>query len=576
MKTVWINAWKMWKLGLQGAPKWVIGSQLIMGTLDVVPIVLSIVATTILFDQAVAIYAQEASTSAIIWPIIFFATMLISRAIINVLSNYTFATAFRKMEAYLAKLVAEKSAKLEPITYEDPKLLDEINKATNAVPFAFRMGTMIIGNAIMVATFGLGLGIYLYFLNPLLTLALVFAFAPKMLALTIQTPLYSKLEDKSGALRRESSAYEEAMSGREFAKETRMLGAFDFFQAKYLNVVKRLNLETWRADSKVAAIDLLMSLMTGIGYLAIIYLLFVSLQSGVISVGEFAAVFGGVATWVFYIVDNMTVMVEMSMKNVGGVTFFLKFLELPEQVRTVQTSDSPRQIQIKNVNFTYPNAAKPSLRNLNLTIQPGETIAIVGENGAGKSTLTKLLLGIYEPTEGEVTGIPDRASAVFQKFQRYQLKLCDNITLSNISDTSEIAPVLEKAGVAVNSESYPQGADTILSREFDGVDLSGGQWQRVAIARGLYRQHDLIVLDEPTAAIDPIEESRLYEKFAELAQDKTAIIVTHRLGSAKITDRIIVMDRGEIVQIGTHQELVSAEGLYQKMYQAQEAWYMSA
>jgi len=115
----------------------------------------------------------------------------------------------------------------------------------------------------------------------------------------------------------------------------------------------------------------------------------------------------------------------------------------------------------------------------------------------------------------------------------------------------------------------------MLSREFDGVDLSGGQWQRVAIARGLYRYHDLIVLDEPTAAIDPLEESRLYEKFAEISKDKTAIIVTHRLGSAQIADRIVVLDNGAISEMGTHQELLDRKGHYARMYEAQASWYVS-
>lgn len=115
----------------------------------------------------------------------------------------------------------------------------------------------------------------------------------------------------------------------------------------------------------------------------------------------------------------------------------------------------------------------------------------------------------------------------------------------------------------------------MLSREFDGVDLSGGQWQRVSIARGLYRLHDLIVLDEPTAAIDPLEESRLYEKFAEISKDKTSVIVTHRLGSAKIADKIVVLDKGKVVETGTHQELLANKGQYSEMYESQSSWYMN-
>ena len=583
MKTVWINAWKMWKLGMKGEPKWNVASQLTT-ILDVVPIVASIIATAFLFNRASEIYNGTAEASSIIVPLVVFASILIFRNIIMVLSNHVFSTMFLKMQAYHAKIVAEKSARLAPITYENPQLLDAINKAITAIPQAHRGGIAIIGNALMVLTFGLFLGIYLYLLNPLLVLALAFAFVPKMIALAIQTPLYSKLEDKSGPLRREATAYEDAMGDREFLKETRILGAFSFFQAKYLEVVKLLNVQTWKADAKAASIDLLMSLFTGIGYMAIIYLLFHSLSVGTITVGEFAAVFGGVATWVFYIVDNMVMIVDQSTRNIGGVSAFLNFLELPETALGEKALDFSGDIQLKNVNFTYPNAGKPSLRNLNLSVKAGETLAIVGVNGSGKSTLTKILMGIYEPTEGEalVGGVSTKetsyqgVSAVFQKFQHYQMTLKENIQIGDVHYSGDIFNVMEQAGVLVNSNAYPNGTDTVLSREFDGVDLSGGQWQRVAIARGLYRNHELIVLDEPTAAIDPIEESRLYEKFAEISADKTAIIVTHRLGSAKIADRIIVMDNGEIAEVGTHQELLGANGLYAKMYSAQESWYISA
>ena len=134
--------------------------------------------------------------------------------------------------------------------------------------------------------------------------------------------------------------------------------------------------------------------------------------------------------------------------------------------------------------------------------------------------------------------------------------------------------MLHRAGVNEKGEEFAQGFDTILSREFGGTDLSGGQWQRLAIARGLYRQHNLIVLDEPTAAIDPLKETEIYQKFAECAKDKTAVIITHRLGSAKIADRIVVLHKGRIAEQGTHEELMNRRGIYSEMYHEQAKWYL--
>ena len=163
-------------------------------------------------------------------------------------------------------------------------------------------------------------------------------------------------------------------------------------------------------------------------------------------------------------------------------------------------------------------------------------------------------------------------SGVFQKYQRYKMTLRENVTISDMTmevDENKIKSVLEEAGF----EKDNVGLDDMLSPEFNGLDISGGQWQRVAIARGLYRVNGFIVLDEPTSAIDPIEETKIYKKFAELAKGKCALVVTHRIGSAKLADRIIVMDAGKVVDMGTHKELIARPGQYAKMWEAQAQWY---
>jgi ATP-binding cassette subfamily B protein len=160
------------------------------------------------------------------------------------------------------------------------------------------------------------------------------------------------------------------------------------------------------------------------------------------------------------------------------------------------------------------------------------------------------------------------------------MTLKENIKISDGNNSADVGTVLEQAGIDVTGKSFPQGLETMLSREFhvdyhlkEGVDLSGGQWQRVALARGLYRLHNVVVLDEPTAASDPLEESRIYSQFVEISKGKTAIIVTHRLGSTKIADRVIVMDKGKIVESGSHGELLQNNGVYAEMYKSQAYWY---
>jgi ATP-binding cassette subfamily B protein len=223
------------------------------------------------------------------------------------------------------------------------------------------------------------------------------------------------------------------------------------------------------------------------------------------------------------------------------------------------------------------------LDDISLIIRQGETLAIVGENGAGKTTLTKIIMGLYNPTSGTARyGENDignyvsksrfnRVSGVFQNFVRYKLTARENIVISDVETAGDVMQAADEAGAQFTN--LPNGLDTMLSRDFDGTELSGGQWQRIAIARGLYRNYDMIVLDEPTAAIDPIEESNIFRLFSESAKGKTAILVTHRLGSTKIADRILLMEAGRICELGTHEQLMQQNGKYAQMYREQASWY---
>ena len=225
---------------------------------------------------------------------------------------------------------------------------------------------------------------------------------------------------------------------------------------------------------------------------------------------------------------------------------------------------------------------------MNLELESGTTLALVGANGAGKATLAKLLLGLYVPTAGRVdrdgvdtreatkSSIRANTSAVFQNYQRYQMSLRDNVILADTgaaADEERVLRALRTGGVPEELWHGPDGLDVMLSREFGTRDLSLGQWQRLAIARGLFREHDTILLDEPTAAIDPLEEQAVYERFMSIAAGRTAIIVTHRLASARLADRILVLDGGRIVEDVTHEQLRARRGLYHRMFTAQAAWY---
>ena len=324
--------------------------------------------------------------------------------------------------------------------------------------------------------------------------------------------------------------------------------------------------------------------ITALGYGVVLYLVFVGVLRQEISIGAFAAVLASLTRMFNFMSEAITERYSFAVEDSAAAENFLQFMQ--EYTDEEEKSRWPEKSEmiLNRVSFRYPNAKQDALHDVNLTIHPGETIALVGENGSGKTTLCRLLLGLYPPSEGSVklNGLPvcelekDRASAVFQNYNKYKMTLQDNIRMSCMEKGTtdhELNTLCRTAGVDLDNPALTDGVQTMLSREFDGAELSGGQWQRIAIARGLYRNADFIVLDEPTSAIDPLEETQLYQGFSELCKEKTAVIVTHRLGSARIADRIVVLKDGQIVEEGTHASLLQKNGEYSRMYAAQSQWY---
>lgn len=269
------------------------------------------------------------------------------------------------------------------------------------------------------------------------------------------------------------------------------------------------------------------------------------------------------------------------------------FLDLPDpmyqgSLTTEKRSDRKYEVEFRNVSFRYPGAQTDSLHNLSLKFKIGSRLAVVGKNGSGKTTFIKLLCRLYDPTEGEIllNGINIRKyryddylkifSVVFQDFQLLSLPLGQNVAAAKNYDPQRAKECLEMAGFGDRLARMPGGLETCLYKDFskEGVEVSGGEAQKIAIARALYKDAPFIILDEPTAALDPIAEAEIYSKFNEIITDKTAVYISHRLSSCKFCDEIAVFDGGTIVQFGNHQQLVAdTDGLYYQLWTAQAKYY---
>ncbi len=380
------------------------------------------------------------------------------------------------------------------------------------------------------------------------------------------------------------NSYQQGKDQRTYEISEMLLGKCERVADTFCRHAKVFGLRTQAIQNLVAVVNLTTVL---IAYL------FVGLKAmaGLITVGMVSMQVGAITALAGAVREAVDLVGQLDLQR-KYLKEYVDFLAIPSEkyngtLPVEKRNDGDYDLEFRDVSFRYPNQEQWSLRHVTCTLPKGRKLAIVGPNGAGKTTFIKLLCRLYDPTEGEIllNGIDickydygeylSLLSVVFQDFKLFSMKLGENVAASVDYDPQRVWECLEKAGMRERVEQMPEGLETgLYQQKEDGVEISGGEAQKLAIARALYRDAPVVILDEPTAALDPVSEYEIYSRFGQMVEGKTSIYISHRMSSCRFCDLVFVFDGGAIIQRGAHEELLNRKGgLYARLWQAQAQYY---
>lgn len=511
--------------------------------------------------------------------------------IFNSLENYIFSIITENTNYILKNKIIYKASKVSLEKFEKHEFYNQLQLANQSIS---RNGIQVIQNIFiilqqiisLIAVYGLLAAVHWS-----LPLALLFSTLPGIILLFIVKKSRFEVSVETTPIVREMEYNGIILTNREFAREVRLFELQEhliFRWSNLYNIVKKLRIKQAFVEFKGGGVG---ASILQISALLVAILLVAQIQKGNLTLGDYVALLGSVVT-----VQGIFTSIGSSIGNIAEVAIYnnalFSFLDLEENELEPSIKfnlNNFNEIRVENICFEYPNSSRGILDQISFVIKKGEKIAIVGDNGAGKTTLVNCLLGLYTITNGNIyygqdeistinkKSLNKKVAVVFQDFVKYMFSVRENVGFGDytkLSNDKEIKRVLNKVRMIELINKFPLQLDTPLGKEFEsGQSFSGGEWQRIAIARALIRDAEIIILDEPTAALDPMSELQIFKCFSQLTENKTSIIISHRLGPARYADKILVLEQGRLVEQGSHSELVALGGKYANMYQAQAQWY---
>ena len=512
---------------------------------------------------------------------------LITRAI-----DYSDSLLANRYTQHVSVRVMEQAARLDLTTYEDPVFYDRLERArvqaTDRLAMIQQMGRLIT-QIITTLAFSAALALA----SPWLILLLALGVLPSFLGETHYAFLGYAKNFRQTPAKRQMDYLRQVAGSREGAKEVKLFGLNKFFTERFQALANQIYLEDVTLSRSKLIVGGLLGIIGTLGYYgAYVYVIWRTLR-GDYNIGQF----GFLTTAIQQASSNLQQVFSTASGIADQALFLTDLIAFFDMQPTVQSNPTGlpapqpimRGFEFRNVSFAYPGTERTVLKNFNLTLSPGERIALIGENGQGKTTVVKLITRLYDPTEGQILldGVDLREysledlhrqiGVIFQDFMRFEMTARENIAVGRIDQPhqqTDIELAAHKSLADTVVSKLPGGYDQMLGRRFEGgVELSGGEWQKMALARAYLRDAQLLILDEPTAALDARSELEVFERFAELTEGKMALLISHRFSTVRMADRIVVLSGGRLIEEGNHQELMAKGGLYASMFEMQAASY---
>lgn len=516
--------------------------------------------------------------------IVLTAAVFLLTGVLSVVHGYFFEKLAHAVTNHTYRLLHRKHAELDLSYYEDPNEQDKIHRAVQEAGFRpvkimNELLTLFKSAASVVVMLVLFLGIKWYLL-----VLLLISVIPSVFVRLRYTGKRYRLKESISPQERQMAYYNRILTGFPFAKELRLFGFASIFLDRFRSLEDELYEEKQRLQKSEMLADIAAQVFA-------VLLIFTSLATVVYLMTAGAITIGSVVLFFFVFQRGYSVLsdllrsVTLLMEDNTFLNDFFQFLDLPVlEASTLNKQPKPLQegITVENLRFRYATSKRDALSGVSLHIPAGKSVAFVGANGSGKTTLIKLLSGFYEPQEGSIRYDGDdlrdldkqalrrQITAVFQDYALYNITAHENISLGNIDvpfNLEKAKQAASAAGIADLFERLPLGYETLLGTLFkSGEELSIGQWQKIAIARAFYRDSPILFMDEPSSALDVDSEQQLLGSLRKLAKDKTVVVISHRLSTVQWVDRIYVLDRGSVVESGSHEELMAKQGNYYGMY----------